>query len=173
MRGPRSQDVRICVVFVFVRACVWCTCVYVVCLCVCMCARACVCVVCVRACVCVCVCVCMRACVRVYVCLLCVRVYLHLTVYATTGMISALSWAGMRDTDASLTVQGKVTGLCPRITTFYVGRRGKANCKQGIEPTHRAQELRESRGGRPGLPVPNKPTVSVDVKQHSTNTRQL
>ena len=30
----------------------------------------------------------------------------------------------------------------------------------------RAQELCESRGGRPGLPVPNKPTVSVDVKQH-------
>ena len=33
----------------------------------------------------------------------------------------------------------------------------------------RAQELCESRGGRPGLPVPNKPTVSVDVKQHSVN----
>ena len=38
----------------------------------------------------------------------------------------------------------------------------------------RAQELCESRGGRPGLPVPNKPTVSVDVKKkkkknHSTN----
>ena len=30
----------------------------------------------------------------------------------------------------------------------------------------RAQELCESRGGRPGLPVPNKPTVSVAVKQH-------
>ena len=30
----------------------------------------------------------------------------------------------------------------------------------------RAQELCESRGGRPRLPVPNKPTVSVDVKQH-------
>ena len=32
----------------------------------------------------------------------------------------------------------------------------------------RAQELCESRGGRRGLPVPNKPTVSVDEKQHST-----
>ena len=35
----------------------------------------------------------------------------------------------------------------------------------------RAQELCESRGGRPGLPSlidPNKPTVSVDFKQHST-----
>ena len=30
----------------------------------------------------------------------------------------------------------------------------------------RAQEVCESRGGRPELPVPNKPTVSVDVKQH-------
>ena len=30
----------------------------------------------------------------------------------------------------------------------------------------RAQEVCESQGGRPGLPVPNKPTVSVDVKQH-------
>ena len=29
-----------------------------------------------------------------------------------------------------------------------------------------AQELCQSRGGRPGLPVPNKPTVSADVKQH-------
>ena len=27
----------------------------------------------------------------------------------------------------------------------------------------------ESRGGRPGLPVPNKPTVSVDVKQNLNN----
>ena len=34
----------------------------------------------------------------------------------------------------------------------------------------RAEELCESRGGRPGLPfLLNKPTVSVDVKQHSTN----
>ena len=30
----------------------------------------------------------------------------------------------------------------------------------------RVQELCESRGGRPGRPVPNKPTVSVDVKQN-------
>ena len=33
----------------------------------------------------------------------------------------------------------------------------------------RAQELCESRGGRLGLPVRNKPTVSVDVKQHFNN----
>ena len=32
----------------------------------------------------------------------------------------------------------------------------------------RVQELCESRGGRPGLPAPDKSTVSVDVKQHST-----
>ena len=30
----------------------------------------------------------------------------------------------------------------------------------------RVQELCESGGGRPELPVPNKPTVSVDVRQH-------
>ena len=30
----------------------------------------------------------------------------------------------------------------------------------------RVQGLCESRGGLPGLPVPNKPTVSVDVKRH-------
>ena len=30
---------------------------------------------------------------------------------------------------------------------------------------NRAEELCESVGGRPGFPVPNKPTVSVDVKQ--------
>ena len=33
----------------------------------------------------------------------------------------------------------------------------------------RAQELCECRGGRPGLPSFNKPTVSVVLKQHSTN----
>ena len=33
----------------------------------------------------------------------------------------------------------------------------------------RAQELCESRGGRPGFPSFNKPTVSVDLKRHSTN----
>ena len=32
-----------------------------------------------------------------------------------------------------------------------------------------AQELCESRGGRPGLPVPNSRTVSVDVRQHCAN----
>ena len=30
----------------------------------------------------------------------------------------------------------------------------------------------ESRGGRPGLPVPNSPTVSVDVKQKKKKKRQ-
>ena len=38
---------------------------------------------------------------------------------------------------------------------------------------HRVQELCESRGGRPGLPIPNKPTVSVDIKQHSANVTGL
>ena len=38
-------------------------------------------------------------------------------------------------------------------------------------PRFRAQELCESRGGRPGLPsLLNKPTVSVDVKQHFNKT---
>ena len=36
----------------------------------------------------------------------------------------------------------------------------------GTITTIRLQELCESRGGSPGLPVPNQPTVSVDVKQH-------
>ena len=35
----------------------------------------------------------------------------------------------------------------------------------------RAQELCEGRGGRPGLPVPNKPTVSVAVKQQFNQPR--
>ena len=38
----------------------------------------------------------------------------------------------------------------------------------GFGRSARAQEVCESRSGRPGLPVPNKPTVSVDVKQHFT-----
>ena len=33
---------------------------------------------------------------------------------------------------------------------------------------YRVQELCESRCGRPGIPVPNKPSISVDVKQTST-----
>ena len=36
----------------------------------------------------------------------------------------------------------------------------------------RAPELCKSRGGRPGLPVPNKPTVSVDVKKKNFNQLQ-
>ena len=40
--------------------------------------------------------------------------------------------------------------------------------KQAIN-SHRAEELCESRGGRPGLPVLMSLTVSVDVEQHSTN----
>ena len=35
--------------------------------------------------------------------------------------------------------------------------------------SNRSQELCESGGGRSGLPSPNKPTVSEDVKQHSSN----
>ena len=38
--------------------------------------------------------------------------------------------------------------------------------RQVMAGHHRAQEVCESPGGRPGLPVPNKPRVSVDVKQH-------
>ena len=37
----------------------------------------------------------------------------------------------------------------------------------------KGQELCESRGGRPGLPSLISLTVSVDVKQHSTNQHQL
>ena len=43
----------------------------------------------------------------------------------------------------------------------------------GVTAAPRAQELCESRGGRPGLPVPDSPyTIFVDVKQHwTTETR--
>ena len=36
----------------------------------------------------------------------------------------------------------------------------------GSSAIRSSTELYESRGGRPGLPVPNKPTVPADVKQH-------
>ena len=43
----------------------------------------------------------------------------------------------------------------------------KLNCKMV-----KAQELCESRRGRPSFPVPNSPYgLSVDVKQHSTDTK--
>ena len=38
-----------------------------------------------------------------------------------------------------------------------------------VQSSQSSQELCESRGGRPGPPVPHKPTVSVDVKQHFNN----
>ena len=46
--------------------------------------------------------------------------------------------------------------------------------KEGTErrKNSRAQDPCESRGGRPALPVPNKPTVSVDVKQHFSFNRK-
>ena len=40
--------------------------------------------------------------------------------------------------------------------------------RRGDPSTNRAQELCESGGGRPGLPVLIVRTVSVVVKQHST-----
>ena len=40
-------------------------------------------------------------------------------------------------------------------------------CLKGkLKKHHRVQELCESRGGRPGLPVLMSLSVSVDVKQH-------
>ena len=48
-------------------------------------------------------------------------------------------------------------------------RAEKNNNKKPKQKTTENQSLGavcESRGGRPGLPDPNKPTVSVDVKQH-------
>ena len=47
--------------------------------------------------------------------------------------------------------------------------RGLKVRRTSTDSSVRAQELCESRGERPGLPVPNKPTVSVDVNQHSTS----
>ena len=37
----------------------------------------------------------------------------------------------------------------------------------------RAQELCKSRGGRPGLPVPNHPTVSVDLKKDFNQQQRI
>ena len=51
--------------------------------------------------------------------------------------------------NVSLTVRDKVARLCPQTTIFEE----KGEPKREI----RAQELCESRGGRPGLPGPNRP----------------
>ena len=45
----------------------------------------------------------------------------------------------------------------------------KIKCHRTVTFHPRGQELCESRGGRPGLPASNKPTASVDVKQHFNN----
>ena len=42
-----------------------------------------------------------------------------------------------------------------------------------LSARRRAQELCESRGGRPGLPVPNKPTVSVDERKATLQPTKL
>ena len=46
------------------------------------------------------------------------------------------------------------------------GRVDRYTCGGLLVSLHRAQELCESRGGHPGLPVLMSLTVSVDVKQH-------
>ena len=74
-----------------------------------------------------------------------------------------------------LTMRNKVTRLYPQ--TFENRRKPKRNrtgrgpsaYQQNALPLRqagRAQEQCESRGGRPSTGVSNKPTVSVDVKQH-------
>ena len=52
--------------------------------------------------------------------------------------------------------------MCHRDTDLFLSL--WCGLRKAHENEIRAQELCESRGGRPGLP--NKPTVSVDVKQH-------
>ena len=53
---------------------------------------------------------------------------------------------------------------------MYLYSQGRDTHVAGLTPSlqanGRGQVLCERRGGRPGLPVPNKLTVSVDVKQH-------
>ena len=83
----------------------------------------------------------------------------------TTRMTPALRWAAMRAIIGPCFInRDKVTRLCPRTTTFLKRKESQS----GIEPSpfYRVQELCESRGGRPGLPVLMSLMVSVDVKQH-------
>ena len=71
--------------------------------------------------------------------------------------------------NVSLIVRDKVTRLCPQTSTFEE-KGGSMQClyiAPSVTPSlPRVQELCESRGGRPGLPVLTSLTVSVDVKQH-------
>ena len=81
----------------------------------------------------------------------------------------------MRCTAAMSSLQNSIHSPETEINPLEMAR--GCPCGGVIKPTaenktkHRAQELCESRGGRPGLPdpVPNKHTVSVDVKQHFNN----
>ena len=54
----------------------------------------------------------------------------------------------------------------PRIETARAREKVVA---RAIQVSELRSCVNESRGGRPAAPVLNKPTVSVDVKQHSTN----
>ena len=49
---------------------------------------------------------------------------------------------------------------------FQISRPAVYRQADPLSPILRVQELCESRGGRPGLPVLMSFTVSVDVKQH-------
>ena len=56
--------------------------------------------------------------------------------------------------------------MCAFKTPLCFGKNSKKNKKKEKIIDCSAQELCESRGRRPWLPVPNKPMVSVDLKQH-------
>ena len=75
------------------------------------------------------------------------------------GRGGGITWKGKVE---RMNGMGWVDGACGGGMVLEIHKNGS------IPRTLRAEEVCESRGGRPGLPVPNKPTVSVDVKQHST-----
>ena len=59
--------------------------------------------------------------------------------------------------------------LCTPVSPTVLGGEKGYVIIMSLEKSFRAHELCESRGGRPGLLSPNKPTVSVDVKPHFNN----
>ena len=93
----------------------------------------------------------------------------------STVQVLELNWVGLQDVTCKHTKQSAskldTDSRLPVLSLVDIGRWTLASTLAYLFVSIdfiriRAQELCECRGGRPRLPIPNSPMVSVDVKQH-------
>ena len=83
-------------------------------------------------------------------------------VFPCSNVDNKLFWLGATDRD----VEGEWTWVDGSPLDFVGWRSREYKMEEKPEEPFRVQELGESRGGRPGLPVLMRLMVSVDVKRH-------